>query len=288
MQTPETNEAVEAYFTNNPTASQREAARDLNITLYAVQRTLKKSLHWYPYRPKRVTVLSAEHERKRKDASNFLRLKPDAWFDNIIFSDEKWWFRRMAPNRQNDRVYAPKGMDPHETVECREQGGEKIMCWAGCVDGKVLQIRWMIDGNNDHISMTGPVYAEEIIRPVWQEVRREAGHYYWQQDGARAHTTNANLELLQQLFPDRVISDRLETAWPPRSPDLTPIDFWFWPRVEAVVRRQNPETLEDLMAAVEAVAHDLDPDEIRRSCRSVKRRAQACWEADGGHFDFAL
>jgi iron only hydrogenase large subunit-like protein len=72
----------------------------------------------------------------------------------------------MAPNHQNDWVYAPKGMDPHETVESREQGIEKMMCWAGCVNGKVLQIKRMIDKNNDHISMTGPVYVEEIIQQV--------------------------------------------------------------------------------------------------------------------------
>jgi hypothetical protein len=35
----------------------------------------------------------------------------------------------MALYCQNDRVYAPKGMDPHETVESREQGVEKMRCW---------------------------------------------------------------------------------------------------------------------------------------------------------------
>jgi hypothetical protein len=61
-------------------------------------------------------------------------------------------------------------MDLHEMVESRKQGAEKMMCWAGCINEKILQIIWMIDKNNDYISMTGPVYAEEIIQPFWQKV----------------------------------------------------------------------------------------------------------------------
>jgi hypothetical protein len=54
------------------------------------------------------------------------------------------------------------------------------------------------------------------------------------------------------------------------------------------VRRRHPETMLELVQVVEDVATNIDVGEIRRACCSVKRRAQACWEADGGHFDFRL
>lgn len=54
------------------------------------------------------------------------------------------------------------------------------------------------------------------------------------------------------------------------------------------VRHRHPETMLELVQAVEDVATNIDAGEIRRACRSVKRRAQACWEAGGGHFDFRL
>ena len=54
------------------------------------------------------------------------------------------------------------------------------------------------------------------------------------------------------------------------------------------VCRRHPETMLELMQAVEDVATNIDAGEIRRACHSVKRRAQACWEAGGGHFDFRL
>jgi hypothetical protein len=43
---------------------------------------------------------------------------------------------------------------------------------------------------------------------------------YVQQDGATAHMSMA---LLDDVFADRIIS---KTIWPPRSPDLSPPDFF--------------------------------------------------------------
>jgi hypothetical protein len=53
----------------------------------------------------------------------------------------------------------------------------------------------------------------------------ELQYGYFQQDGATPHTTRANLQYLSDFFGDRVISRGTNTPWPPRSPDLTPLDF---------------------------------------------------------------
>jgi hypothetical protein len=47
---------------------------------------------------------------------------------------------------------------------------------------------------------------------------------YFQQDGATAHTTRANLAYLERFYVDRIISRELNPEWP-RSPDLTSLDF---------------------------------------------------------------
>jgi len=46
---------------------------------------------------------------------------------------------------------------------------------------------------------------------------------YFQQDGATSHTSHASMAEIQSFFGDRVISKGL---WPPRSPDLTPPDYF--------------------------------------------------------------
>lgn len=49
---------------------------------------------------------------------------------------------------------------------------------------------------------------------------------WFQQDGATCHTARETVELLHESFPGRVISRFGDRHWPPRSCDLTPLDFF--------------------------------------------------------------
>lgn len=67
--------------------------------------------------------------------------------------------------------------------------------------------------------------TEEEIEQMWL-----------MQDGHPAHTSNIALESVRQVFADRIISSRTQHEWPPRSPDLTPCDFFLWGYTKEVNR----------------------------------------------------
>ena len=50
----------------------------------------------------------------------------------------------------------------------------------------------------------------------------------FQQDGTPADTSRIVTEYSQRNLGDRWISKRGPVNWPPRSPDLTPLDFFLW------------------------------------------------------------
>ena len=50
----------------------------------------------------------------------------------------------------------------------------------------------------------------------------------YHQDGAPPHYLNIVCIFLNEKFPDSWIGRGRPTPWPPRSPDLTPLDFFFW------------------------------------------------------------
>mgnify|MGYP006961465124 CR=1 FL=1 len=50
----------------------------------------------------------------------------------------------------------------------------------------------------------------------------------FQQDGHPAHTSLLARRVLNQKFPRRWIGLHGPQEWPPRSPDLTPMDFFVW------------------------------------------------------------
>jgi hypothetical protein len=71
----------------------------------------------------------------------------------------------------------------------------------------------------------------------------EEERFCWlQQDGATSHTANSTMEMLKQFSDDRIISKNL---WPPRSPDLTPIDYFLWGYMKQVVYSNHPQTTEE-------------------------------------------
>jgi hypothetical protein len=56
----------------------------------------------------------------------------------------------------------------------------------------------------------------------------QKGRIHFQQDGAPPHCLEEVREYLNTRFPDWWISQAKPIAWPLRSPDLVPLDFFLW------------------------------------------------------------
>ena len=105
------------------------------------------------------------------------------------------------------------------------------------------------------------------------------------QDGATPHTTKDNLEYLKLKFQDRLISNRSDIIWPPKSPDLNPLDFFFWGEAMSHVYRCKPATMDDLKSLVEDFSENMEKDLVHKVCRFFYKRAQLCADVQGGYFE---
>ena len=70
----------------------------------------------------------------------------------------------------------------------------------------------------------------------------DIGNIWFQQDGAECHTAEATLDVLGTVFEDRIISRRADVVWPPRSCNLTPLDYYLWGAVKNKSYADKPET----------------------------------------------
>ena len=61
---------------------------------------------------------------------------------------------------------------------------------------------------------------------------KNIGNIWIQQDGATCHTAEPTLDVLRSVFEDRIISRRADGVWPPRSCDLTSLDYYLWSTVK--------------------------------------------------------
>jgi hypothetical protein len=77
----------------------------------------------------------------------------------------------------------------------------------------------------------------------------------FQQDSAPPHFVNVVREFLDINFPRRWIGRGGWKQWPPRSPDLTTLDFYLWGYIKQTVYSETINNIEQLSNGSELLSH---------------------------------
>jgi len=110
----------------------------------------------------------------------------------------------------------------------------------------------------------------------------------YQHDGAPPHFSRAVRQHLDETFTCW-IGRGGTIPWPPRSPDLTPMDFFVWGYLKERVYHQEVDSEAELRQRILQAAI-----EMRRvvtagvTGRQVHERARACLRQNGGHIEQLL
>ena len=220
---------VVAFFKKNPHSSLRLASRKLPFSIHfsTIHRYLEEAgLH--PYKPSLAQILSDDQkiQRIQFDSWLLLMIKNDPNFLQIVaFSDEKWFVLHQKPNRQNYRQWSIN--NPHELLDIKKQGDVKAMCFVCVVDGKILNPVWFQDEEGKNVSVNTQLYIETLKKNIIPQMQKMENFekFWWQQDGATCHTSDASLHFLREHFENRIISRRADIIWPSSSPDHNPLDY---------------------------------------------------------------
>ncbi|GBN77650.1 hypothetical protein AVEN_131335-1 [Araneus ventricosus] len=105
------------------------------------------------------------------------------------------------------------------------------------------------------------------------------------QDGAPSHYSNIVREFLVTTFPQRWIGRGAVMAWPPRSPDITPLDFYLWGYVKKHVYSERINDINHLKQRITDVIHSVTPDVLTRVWEGLDYRLDVCRAANGAHIE---
>ncbi|GBN47399.1 Acetylcholinesterase-1, partial [Araneus ventricosus] len=100
---------------------------------------------------------------------------------------------------------------------------------------------------------------------------------WFQHDGEPVHKTSSVMLYLVEEFGEQIIGCGGFQECPPRSPDLTPIDFFLWGYLKQQVYATPPPTLQDLQRSITDACAKVTPSMLHR----VQREVQMCIVADG-------
>ncbi|GFX44181.1 uncharacterized protein TNCV_4119771 [Trichonephila clavipes] len=107
------------------------------------------------------------------------------------------------------------------------------------------------------LKVNGDRYRALITNFFISELNNHDVQELWfQQDGA--------IHLLKDTFGDRLISRCGPVNWPPRSCDLTPLDYFLWDYVKSLVYADKPQTLDYLEDNIRRVIADIRPQMLEK------------------------
>jgi len=125
----------------------------------------------------------------------------------------------------------------------------------------------------------------DLLRPVDNQVLRIM---WFQQDGAPAHKARIVRTYLSRRFPNRWIGIGSDiNEFPPRSPDLTLLDFFLWCYVKDIVYAEELTTKEDMKNRKEA-CRSITSAVLRNVRRAFRHPLERCIQQNRRTFEHLI
>lgn len=282
--------AVLGEVAMDSTLSTRQLAIATGVPRTSVQRVLKK-YKFHPYKIRLVQELNEDDFDRRLQFCEVMSeraLNNDNFIFNVCFSDECSFFLNGLVNRHNCRYWADS--NPRIFHETHTQHPQKLNVWAG-IFGNSIVGPFFLPAN-----LTGDMYLdllENAIDPALTNIIEEDRAYneqelIFQQDGAPPHFSLNVRNYLNDRFPGRWIGRRGAIEWPPRSPDLSPLDFFLWGHIKSVVYKTPPATLEELRRRITTVCREVTPQMLLNVRQRFEDNLYHCMNVGGQHFEHLL
>ncbi|XP_058804559.1 uncharacterized protein LOC131671826 [Phymastichus coffea] len=242
--------------------------------------------HAYHYR--------AVQELHERDAQNrivfcqFLLNEIDAdpgFMDRILWTDESTYVRKGMFNQHNEHQWAHE--NPHMAREDRFQNRFSVNIWTGLIGNQVI----------GPVQLPNPLNAknyleflQDILPGLLDGVPEELQeNLIFMHDGASAHTAANVRNYLDQVYGGHWIGNNGPVRWPVKSPDLNPLDYFYWrTSKEAVYHNGGLNDPNDMIQRIQHHAQHLEPEKIHAATHQIRRRAILCIQQQGGHFEQCL
>lgn len=270
-------------FVENPHLSTRRAAQQHDITHTTIHQILK-AIEFHPFKVHLVQELNEDDPDRRIEFCDLMMNRMDNdpnFLHHIVFSDESTFTLTGEVNRHNCRYWADR--NPHWSVEAHTQYPQKVNVWAGILNDTIIG-PFFIEGN-----LTGIKYGDMLQDQIVPRIREIAGdnfdHTWYQQDGAAPHYSKTARDIVENQFPHRWIGRRGTIEWPPRSPDLTPLDYFLWGYLKSKVYLTRPSDLGELRDRIIEECARINRDMIRRSVDHFYDRIGFCQTVGGSQFE---
>lgn len=274
------------HVQDNPKVSSRELANTCDTSQSTVNRITRK-YKYHPYHMELHQELRDHDFEQRVNFCNTINVAIEAdpnFLSKIMFSDEATFRSNGAVNRHNMHYYSTA--NPLWVREVQNQNHWSLNVWCGIKNLRIIGPHFFRE------SLNGPRYLNFLqnqLPQLLEEVDDIEREQMWiQHDGAPAHYYREVREFLNNHYPQKWIGRDGFIAWPPRSCDLTPLDFFMWGYIKDRVYMSPPTTPEDMENRIRDACRTITPFILRNVGENLVKRLNMCVQVGGHIFEHLL
>jgi hypothetical protein len=274
---------LKARIRRNPKRNQTKLALQMKVSPNTMQRAIRIDLGMKAYKRGSCHMLTTPQKIARvQKCKRLLKRYGEKKVKFILFTDEKIFTVEEKFNKQNDRIYAKSSKEVPLKIKKVKKSHHpgSIMVWAGvsCV-GKAPLV-FVEKG----VKVRARNYQTDILEKVVEPLNIDLFNgkpWTFQQDSAPAHKAKTTQNWLKTHIPDFISID----GWPSASPDLNPLDYSIWAKLESSVCSKPHTSMKALKKSLTREWDRLSMEQVRNSIEEWRPRLQSCIDANGGNFE---
>lgn len=284
--TVEFESLVQSFLRSQPTVSISKLSQQLSASQTTVHRVIHR-LGFRPYKFHHAVALKETDWMKRLEYCEWFKstiLQQPTLVEDIIFTDEAIFYLHGNSNSKNEVYWSQE--NPHVIKETHHSYNPKVLVWFGMHGFNVLGPYFFdVTLNSERYLFLLTEFLQQYLERLNPDQRQRT---YFQQDGASVHYAKCVREWLDVTFPQRWIGRGGPINWPPRSPDLTPLDSFLWSRLKSVVYSPQPHSIDKLKYNIREASRNIPLEVASRVHQNMLKRVDKCIELEGRYFEHRL
>ena len=260
----------------------RDVARATNLSFGSCQTVLTKKLGMRRRAAKFVPrLLTPEQKQQRVDMCKSLKhsLNRDkAFLSKIITGDETWIFGYDPETKQQSSQWKFPG-SPRPKKARQVKSKIKSMLIVFYDQQGIVHYEFVPEGQtvNQH-------YYIDVLRRLREDVRRKrpelwaTGDWYLLHDNAPPHVAATVQQYIEKTNMNIL-------PHPPYSPDLSPCDYFLFPRMKLGLKGRRFDDIQEVENASQKALSGIPENLLQESLRCLEDRWNRCIDAGGDYFE---
>ena len=278
----ETIEVVQRLVKEDRRLTVREISDDLNISIGSCHSILTQDLGMRRVAAKFVPRLLTDDQKQSRlsgssDLLQCVEEDPD-FLTKIITGDETWVYGYDPETKVQSSVWkTPSSPRPKKARQSRSK--VKVMLTVFFDSEGVVHFEYAPDGQT-----VNKEYYLEVLRRLRDAVRRKrptkwsSGDWHLHHDNAPPHSAH----LVQNFLAKHGIP---QLRHPPYSPDLSPNDFFLFPRLKRHLKGRRFEDTEAIKVNATAQLRSISITDFQACFQAWKERWSKCVLSQGEYFE---